>query len=39
VREPTIDITGEAAHDAAVQRSVRSTVRLRNDPVTGSCPV
>lgn len=38
VRELTIDITGEAAHDAAVQRSVRSTVRLRNDPVTGSCP-
>lgn len=38
VRELTIDITGEATHDAAVQRSVRSTVRLRNDPVSGSCP-
>jgi len=39
VRQLTVDITGEARHDAAVQRSVRSTVRLRNDPVVGSCPL
>jgi prepilin peptidase dependent protein B len=38
VRELTVDISGEAAHDAAVQRSVRSKVRLRNDPVVGACP-
>lgn len=38
VRDLQIEIRGEAAHDAAVQRSVRSSVRLRNDPVVGSCP-
>jgi prepilin peptidase dependent protein B len=39
VREVSVDISGRAAHDAAVQRSVRSKVRLRNDPVVGACPV
>ena len=39
VRELQVDISGEATHDSAVQRSVRSKVRLRNDPVAGACPV
>lgn len=38
VRRMSVDITGEAVHDATVQRTVRSTVRLRNDPVVGGCP-
>ena len=39
VRDITINITGQAAHDSSVQRSQRSNVRLRNDPViAGSCP-
>jgi prepilin peptidase dependent protein B len=38
VREIVVDIAGRAANDATVQRSVRSSVRLRNDPVIGACP-
>jgi prepilin peptidase dependent protein B len=39
VRDITIDITGRAAHDTSVERSLRSTVRLRNDAViAGTCP-
>ena len=39
VRDITIDITGQAAHDSSVQRSLRSNVRLRNDLViAGACP-
>jgi prepilin peptidase dependent protein B len=38
LREVTVEIAGEATHDAAVQRSVRSVVRLRNEPVVGVCP-
>ncbi len=39
VRDITIDITGQAAHDSSVQRSLRSNVRLRNDAVVaGTCP-
>jgi prepilin peptidase dependent protein B len=38
VRDVTIQITGQAVHDATVVRSVRSGVRLRNDDVTGACP-
>lgn len=38
VRAITLDITGQATHDTAVQRSLRSTVRLRNDVVAGTCP-
>ena len=38
VRVFTVDITGQATHDAAVQRSLRSKVRLRNDLVAGACP-
>lgn len=33
VRSYTVNITAQATHDAAVQRSVRSRVRLRNDAV------
>jgi Tfp pilus assembly protein PilW len=40
VRDITLDIAGQAAHDSSVQRSLRSNVRLRNDLVdAGSCPV
>jgi type IV pilus assembly protein PilW len=38
VRDMQVDITGQAAHDPAVQRSVRSNVRVRNDTVNGACP-
>ena len=38
VRELSVDISGEAISDVAVQRSVRNRVRLRNDLVVGSCP-
>jgi prepilin peptidase dependent protein B len=38
VRDVTVDITGQAVYDAAVQRHARSKVRLRNDMVTGACP-
>lgn len=33
VRDYRIDITGEAVHDAAVQRTLSTNVRLRNDAV------
>lgn len=33
VRSFTVTITGQAVHDAAVQRTLRTTVRLRNDHV------
>jgi len=39
VRDITVDITGQAAHDSSVQRRLTSDVRLRNDAViAGSCP-
>jgi prepilin peptidase dependent protein B len=38
VRSYTIEIEGRAVADAAVRRSVRDTVRVRNDPVGGACP-
>jgi type II secretory pathway component PulJ len=39
VRELTVFIRGRAAHDANVERSVRSNVRLRNDNlIAGTCP-
>lgn len=38
VRALTIDIEGHAVSDAAVKRSVREQVRLRNDAPAGSCP-
>ena len=37
VRSVVIEISGQAANDASVQRTVRSTVRLRNDNVSGGC--
>lgn len=40
VRDVSIVITGQAVHDSAVWRSVRSGVRLRNDEVNAAlCPV
>lgn len=39
VRDITVLIDGTAVHDAAVRRTARSNVRLRNDVVTGACPV
>lgn len=39
VRDVAIVITGQAVHDANVQRSVRSGTRLRNDSIAGACPV
>jgi len=38
VRDVTVLIEGTAVHDAAVRRSARSNVRLRNDVITGACP-
>jgi hypothetical protein len=39
VRDLTVFIKGRAAHDASVERSIRSNVRLRNDTVVaGTCP-
>ena len=37
VRSLAVAITGRLAGDASVTRSVRSDVRLRNDPVIGAC--
>ncbi len=39
VRRFTIDIEGHAAGDPRVTRSVRDSVRLRNDATGGACPV
>lgn len=38
VRRFTVEIAGRAVNDAAVQRSVRDSVRLRNDTRNGACP-
>lgn len=37
IRRITIDVAGEAAFDAKVQRSIRTSVRLRNDAIVGEC--
>ncbi len=37
VRSVDIEISGRAANDVSVQRTVRSTVRLRNDKLSGGC--
>lgn len=34
----TVNLSGQATHDAAVRRSIAITSRVRNDQVTGSCP-
>ncbi len=39
VRSLAVVLSGKAVADAAVLRSVRSAVRLRNDLVIGACPV
>lgn len=38
VRAFVVRIEGEALHDPAVQRSLQSTVRVRNDATQGACP-
>jgi len=38
VRSLAVSISGRSTSDASVTRSVRSNVRLRNDPIIGSCP-
>lgn len=38
VRSYALHIGGESARDAEVRRSLRSTVRVRNDEVNGACP-
>jgi prepilin peptidase dependent protein B len=38
VRRYTVEIVGRAVADTAVQRSVRDSVRVRNDPTRGACP-
>lgn len=38
VRRFTIEIEGRAVSDVNVLRSVRDSVRVRNDPVSGACP-
>ena len=39
VRRFTVDIEGRAVADPAVVRSVRESVRLRNDTTAGACPL
>ena len=38
VRNFTVLLSGRAAHDAAVVRTVQLVSRLRNDRIVGSCP-
>jgi type IV pilus assembly protein PilW len=38
VRSVHIKVTGQAASDAQLQRSLQSQIRLRNDAVRGQCP-
>jgi type IV pilus assembly protein PilW len=38
VRSLAVALSGRATGDARITRSVRSQVRLRNDPVIGACP-
>lgn len=39
VRSLALSLTARAANDASVVRTVRHSVRLRNDSVSGTCPV
>ncbi len=38
VRSLAVSIAARSSADAAVQRSLNSSVRLRNDAITGACP-
>lgn len=38
VRSYAVYLEGESVRDASIKRSLRSTVRVRNDQVSGSCP-
>jgi prepilin peptidase dependent protein B len=39
VRSMQVSVQASATHDAQVQRSLQTQVRLRNDAVIGNCPV
>lgn len=39
VRSVQVNLQASATHDAQMQRSLQTQVRLRNDVVVGSCPV
>ncbi|MBC7992509.1 MAG: prepilin-type N-terminal cleavage/methylation domain-containing protein [Rhizobacter sp.] len=39
LRSLSIHVEARAAHDPAVIRSTRTTVRLRNDALSGACPI
>lgn len=38
VRSVTLVVQGQSAQDSTIERSLRSTVRLRNDQLSGVCP-
>lgn len=38
LRSVTVTIAGELASDPEVKRTLTETVRIRDDPITGSCP-
>lgn len=38
MRDATLEISARAVHDHSVQRSTRSRLRLRNDPIEEVCP-
>lgn len=39
VRDIDISITGQSRNDSTITRQIRESVRVRNDQVTGACPV
>lgn len=39
VREFDISITGRSKNDSTITRQIRESVRVRNDQVTGACPL
>jgi prepilin peptidase dependent protein B len=38
MRQLVIVVTGQLASDSTVSRTMRETIRLRTDPIVGSCP-
>jgi hypothetical protein len=39
VRSFVLTVTGQSASDSNLRRSLRSTVRVRNDALNGTCPL
>lgn len=39
VRDIDISITGQSKNDSTITRQIRESVRVRNDQVTGACPL